>query len=64
MIDVQIRDKDIRRVAQTIHRHMTTRATDPFRGAREMWSVLRFAMYAYPILVHHGYIGVTEEGTP
>ncbi len=64
MIEVQIRDKDIRRVAQAIHRHMTTKPPDPFRGIREMWSLMRFVIWAFPILVHHGYIGSTEEGTP
>jgi len=61
MAEVQFRDTDVRRVAWAIYRHMTTRPTDPFRGITEMWSVMRFAIWAYPILVYHGYIGLTEE---
>ena len=64
MAEVLIRDKDIRRVAVAIYRHCTTKPTDPFRGVREMWSVMRFAIWAYPILVHEGYIGSTEDGAP
>ena len=64
MAEVQFRDTDVKRVARAIYRHMTTKPTDPFRGVREMWSVMRFAIWAYPILVHEGYIGSTEEGAP
>ena len=63
MRDVTIRDRDIRRVAQAIHRHLTTKPTDPFRGRSEEWSAMRFAILAYPILIHHGYIATTKGDT-
>ncbi len=61
MTEVQIRDKDIRRVARVIDRHEMVKQPEPFRGKTEEWAVLRFAIRAFPVLVQHGYIGLTDR---
>ncbi len=62
--DVQFSDEDTRRVARFVQRHLSTKPAEPFRGRAEEWVVGRFAQLAYPLMIYHGYIGVTEEGTP
>ncbi len=65
-MQVEFSNKDVRRVARFVYRHVTTEQAEPFRGRTEEWVMNRFVILAFPILVHHGYLGLAdfEEGTP
>ena len=52
-----MRDKDLRRVAEHVIYHTEHPQADPIRGVKVAWSYIRFAAWAIPILVAHGYIG-------
>lgn len=56
--------KDIRRISEHVVLHMDKPQNEPMRGSKLPWAYIRFAAWAIPILMHHGYIGSEGDEAP
>ena len=55
-----MRDKDLRRVGQHLKVHKATKKREPMGGYKLLWSHLKFAEWAIPLLIEYGDIVVDE----
>lgn len=56
-----MRDKDLRRVAETVYWHRTGQRPQTFQSAKHEWSAIRFMDWALRVLAHEGYVAAKDD---